>query len=168
MCSYRDWQPLTLPDSFSLHAGWLLIRGRVSTTQTRGETLLRWQCGQGIWHEQMLPVTRRGTLLELVYLPTGASHLSLLASTKGAECNVEIAQLCCVSRAESLWRRLRRVLPFYRRLTKSRRKRLGLSWHLWLTDLQQAYQLVSRVRDDKPLNSYDEWLADFATPDPAA
>lgn len=70
MCSYRDWQPLTLPDSFSLHASWLLIRGRVSTTQTRGETLLRWQCGQGIWHEQMLPVTRRGTLLELVYLPT--------------------------------------------------------------------------------------------------
>lgn len=112
MCSYRDWQPLTLPDSFSLHASWLLIRGRVSTTQTRGETLLRWQCGQGIWHEQMLPVTRRGTLLELVYLPTGASHLSLLASTKGAECNVEITQLCCVSRAESLWRRLRRVLPF--------------------------------------------------------
>ncbi|VED24653.1 putative carnitine operon oxidoreductase [Escherichia coli] len=115
----------------------------------------------------MLPVTRRGTLLELVYLPTGASHLSLLASTKGAECNVEIAQLCCVSRAESLWRRLRRVLPFYRRLTKSRRKRLGLSWHLWLTDLQQAYQLVSRVRDDKPLNSYDEWLADFDTLEPA-
>ncbi|HEA1146566.1 TPA: glycosyl transferase family 2, partial [Escherichia coli] len=167
MCSYRDWQPLTLPDSFSLHAGWLLIRGCVLTSQTRGETRLRWQCGQGIWHEQMLPVTRRGTLLELVYLPTGASHLSLLASTKGAECNVEIAQLCCVSRAESLWRRLRRVLPFYRRLTKSRRKRLGLSWHLWLTDLQQAYQLVSRVRDDKPLNSYDEWLADFDTLEPA-
>ncbi|HAI6880448.1 TPA: glycosyltransferase [Escherichia coli] len=167
MCSYCDWQPLTLPDSFSLHSGWLLIRGRVLTTQTRGETRLRWQCGQGIWHEQKLPVTRRGTLLELVYLPSGASHLSLLASNKGAECNVEITQLCCVSRAESLWRRLRRVVPFYRRLTKSRRKRLGLSWHLWLTDLQQAYQLVSRVRDDKPLNSYDEWLADFDTLEPA-
>ena len=68
---YNDshWQPLALPDSFSRHAGWLLIRGRVLTSQTRGETRLRWQCEQGIWHEQILPVTRRGTLLELVYLP---------------------------------------------------------------------------------------------------
>lgn len=55
----------------------------------------------------------------------------------------------------------------YRRLTTSRRRRLGLSWHLWLTDLQQAYQLVNRLRDDKPLNSYDKWLADFDTLEPA-
>lgn len=167
MCSYRDWQPLAMPDSFSLHAGWLLIRGCVLTNQLRGETRLRWQCGQGRWHEQVLPVTRRGTLQELVYLPSGASHLSLLASSSGAECKVEITQLCCVSRAESIWRRLRRVLPFYRRLTISKRKRLGLSWHLWLTDLAQAYYLVGKVRDDKPLHAYEEWLANFDTLEPA-
>lgn len=167
MCSYLDWQPLVMPDAFSLHAGWLLIRGRVLTSQPRGETRLRWQCGLGRWYEQVLPVTRRGTLQELVYLPSGASHLSLLASSKGAECNVEITQLRCVSPIESLWRRLRRVLPFYRRLTNTKRKRLGLSWHLFFTDLQQAYQLVGRVRDDKPLDSYEAWLANFDTLEPA-
>ncbi|MFQ1641797.1 glycosyltransferase family 2 protein [Aeromonas veronii] len=156
-----------MPNAFSLHAGWLLIRGRVLTSQPRGETRLRWQCGLGRWHEQVLPVTRRGTLQELVYLPSGASHLSLLASSKGAECNVEITQLRCVSPIESLWRRLRRVLPFYRCLTNTKRKRLGLSWHLWLTDLQEAYQLVGRVRDDKPLDSYEAWLANFDTLEPA-
>lgn len=166
MCSNCDWQPLEMPQSFSLHAGWLLIRGRVLASQARGETHLRWQCGRGIWHEQVLPVTRRGTLQELVYLPPGASHLSLLASSQGADCHVEISVLRCASPIESLWRRLRRILPFYRCLTNSRRKRLGLSWHLWLTDLQQAYQLVGRVRDDKPLHAYEEWLANFDTLQP--
>ncbi len=156
-----------MPDSFSLHAGWLLIRGCVLTSQPRGETRLRWQCRQGGWHEHVLPVTRRGTLQELVYLPLGTRHLSLLASSKGAECSVEITQLCCVSPIESIWRRLRRVLPFYRHLTKSKRKRLGLSWHLFFTDLQQAYQLVGKVRDDKPLHAYEEWLANFDTLEPA-
>ncbi|WP_239661781.1 glycosyltransferase family 2 protein [Aeromonas hydrophila] len=93
--------------------------------------------------------------------------MSLLASSKGAECSVEITQLCCVSPIESIWRRLRRVLPFYRHLTKSKRKRLGLSWHLFFTDLQQAYQLVGKVRDDKPLHAYEEWLANFDTLEPA-
>ncbi|MBL0616761.1 glycosyltransferase family 2 protein [Aeromonas veronii] len=166
---YNDghWQPLALPDAFSCHSGWLLIRGTIVASQPRGETRLCWQCGQGRWHEQVLPVTRRGTLQELVYLPPGASHLSLLASSKGADCHVEISELRCVSPIESLWRRLRRVLPFYRRLTNTKRKKLGLSWHLWLTDLQQAYQLVGRVRDDKPLDSYEEWLANFDALEPA-
>lgn len=74
--------------------------------------------------------------------------------------------MLCITHRESL-ASIAPGFAFYRRLTTSRRKRLGLSWHLWLTDLQQAYQLVSRVRDDKPLNSYDEWLADFDTLEPA-
>lgn len=95
---YNDghWQPLALPDAFSYHSGWLLIRGTIVVSQPRGETRLRWQCRQGRWHEQVLPVTRRGTLQELVYLPSGACHVSLLASSKGADCHVEISELRCV------------------------------------------------------------------------
>ncbi len=167
MYSDCHWQPLALPDSFSFQSGWLLIKGTILASQPRGETRLRWLCGQGMWHEQVLPVTRRGTLQELVYLPLGAHDLSWLASSEGADCKVEITQLSYVSRVESIWRRLRRVLPFYRRLTLAKRKRLGLSWHLWLTDLQKAYQLVGRVRDDKPLHAYEEWFANFHALEPA-
>lgn len=165
---YNDchWQPLALPDSFSLKSGWLLIRGTILASQPRGETRLRWRSGDR-WHEQVLPVTRRGTLQELVYLQRGASDLSWLTSSEGADCKVEISQLCYVSRVESIWRQLRRVLPFYRRLTLAKRKRLGLSWHLWLTDLAQAYHLVGKVRDDKPLHAYEEWLANFDILEPA-
>lgn len=166
MYSDCHWQPLALPDTFSLRSGWLLITGKLHARQLRGETRLRWQCRQGIWHEHVLPITRRGTLQELIHLPMGANQIALLASSEGADCLVEITQLRLVSRIERLWRQLRRVLPFYQRLAKSRRKRLGLSWHLWLTDLQEAYQLVGRVRDDKPLHAYEHWLATFDTLEP--
>lgn len=161
MYSDGHWQPLTLPDSFSLRAGWLFIQGKIQTHQPRGETRLRWQCRQGRWHEKTLPVTRRGTLQELVYLPRGAHQLALLPSSEGADCQVEISQTRQASTVESLWRRLRRVLPFYCRLNIQRRKRMGLSWHLWLTNLPQAYELVGKLRDDRPLHAYEHWLASF-------
>ncbi len=166
MYSDGHWQPLVQPDSFSLRAGWLFVQGRVHARQPRGETRLRWQCSQGHWHQQLLPITRRGTLQELVYLPMGASQLTLLASSEGADCQVDITHLRLVSRTESLWRRLRRVWPFYRSLSVQKRKRMGLSWHLWLTDLQRAYQLVGKVRDDRPLHAYEHWLASFDTLQP--
>ncbi|MGY3885418.1 glycosyltransferase family 2 protein [Aeromonas aquatica] len=103
---------------------------------------------------------------ELVYLPKGANQLALLPSSEGSDSQVEIAPLRRVSSTESLWRRLRRVLPFYQHIGTQKRKRFGLSWHLWLTDLQQAYQLVGRLRDDKPLHAYDHWLANFDTLQP--
>ena len=47
MYSDAHWQPLALPDSFSLRSGWLFIQGKVHPRQPRGETRLRWQCRQG-------------------------------------------------------------------------------------------------------------------------
>ena len=85
MHSDGHWQPLALPDSFSLRSGWLFIQGKVNARQPRGATRLRWQCRQGRWYEQTLPVTRRGTLQELVYLPMGACQLALMASNQGAD-----------------------------------------------------------------------------------
>ncbi|EGX6952699.1 glycosyltransferase [Aeromonas hydrophila] len=155
------WQPLQQPDSFSLRAGWLFIQGKVLARQSRGETRLRWQCPQGFLQEKILPVTRRGTLQELVYLPSGITGLALLASSEGGDCQVELTQVRHASSIESLWRRLRRVLPFYWRLNAPRRRRLGLSSHLWLTDLSQAYELVGKLRDDRPLLAYEHWLASF-------
>ncbi|WP_281705963.1 glycosyltransferase family 2 protein [Aeromonas taiwanensis] len=166
MYSDVHWQPLALPDSFSLRSGWLFIQGKLHPRQPRGETRLRWQCRQGRWHEQTLPVTRRGTLQELVYLPMGASQLALLASSQGADCLVEITQARQASTIESLWRRLRRVWPFYGRLNSQKRRRLGLSWHLWLTNLPLAYELVGKLRDDRPLHAYEHWLASFDTLQP--
>lgn len=160
---YHDdhWQPLVLPDSILLRSGWLFIRGKVHARQPRGETRLRWQCCQGRWHEQTLPITRRGTLQELIYLPMGARRLALLASSEGADCQVTMMPIRQVSFIESLWRRLRRVWPFYGRLNAQKRKRLGLSWHLWLTDLPLAYELVGKLRDDRPLHAYEQWLTRF-------
>ena len=163
MHSDGHWQPLTLPDSFSLRSGWLFIQGKVQARQPRGETRLRWQCRQGRWHEKTLPVTRRGTLQELVHLPKGASQLALLASSEGADCQVEVGQIRQASSIESLWRRLRRVWPFYGQLNAQKRRRLGLSWHLWFTNLPLAYELVGNLRDDRPLHAYEQWLASFDT-----
>ncbi|WP_313079625.1 glycosyltransferase family 2 protein [Atlantibacter sp.] len=161
MHSNCDWQSLMLPNSCSTRAGWLLILGTLRTSHKRGETRLRWQCCQGIWHEQVLPVTRRGTLQEVVFLPKGASQLALLASSEGADYQFEITRLEWISSVESIWRRLRRIGPFYQRLNAQKRRRLGLRWHLWFTDLQQAYDLVGKIRDDKPLHAYEHWLANF-------
>lgn len=163
MQSDYHWHPLALPDSTSLRASWFLIQGTLHVRQPRGETRLRWQCSQGNWHEQILPITRRGTLQELVWLPLGASQVALLASSEGAECQFSLTRFAPVSAGHSFWRRLRRVWPFYQRLNAQKRKRLGLSWHLWFTDLQQAYQLVGKLRDDRPLHAYAQWLASFDT-----
>ena len=163
MQSDYHWLPLALPDSTSLRASWFLIQGTLHVRQPRGETRLRWQCSQGNWHEQILPITRRGTLQELVWLPLGASQVALLASSEGAECQFSLTRFAPVSAGHSFWRRLRRVWPFYQRLNAQKRKRLGLSWHLWFTDLQQAYQLVGKLRDDRPLHAYANWLASFDT-----
>jgi hypothetical protein len=78
--------------------------GHPACPPAAGETRLRWQC-QGIWHEQILPITRRGTLQELVWLPVGACQVGLLASSEGAECELNIARFAQVSAGNSLWRR---------------------------------------------------------------
>ncbi|WJT03720.1 glycosyltransferase family 2 protein [Leclercia adecarboxylata] len=161
MHSDYHWHPLALPDTSLTRASWFLIQGTLRARQPRGETRLRWQCSDGTWHEQVLPITRRGTLQELVWLPVGACQVGLLASSEGAECELNITRFAQVSAGKSLWRRLRRVWPFYQRLNAQKRKRLGLSWHLWFTDLQQAYTLVGKIRDDRPLHAYEHWLANF-------
>ncbi|MRT56174.1 glycosyltransferase [Enterobacteriaceae bacterium RIT693] len=165
MHSDYHWHPLALPDSFLLRAGWFLIQGTLYTRQSRGETRLRWRC-QGVWHEKILPVTRRGTLQELVWLPAGACQVGLLASSEGAEYQLNVSRFAQVSATNSVWRRLRRVWPFYPRLNTQKRRRLGLSWHLWFTDLRQAYELVGKIRDDRPLHAYEHWLANFDTVQP--
>lgn len=156
-----DWQPLVVPPSIARSGGWLLIKASIHCVTPRGETLLRWQDIQGQPAECLLPVSRKGTLLELVYLPAGAQQLAWLASSEGAVYTAEAPSLQTVSGIESVWRRLQRVFPFYWRLSRRRRERLGLSTHLLLTDLQQAYRLVGQLRDEKTLLEYASWLARF-------
>ena len=81
MHSDYHWHPLALPDTSLTRAGWFLLQGTLRVRQPRGETRLRWQCSEGTWHEQVLPITRRGTLQELVWLPVGACQVALPAAS---------------------------------------------------------------------------------------
>lgn len=142
-----------------LRAGWALIRALLEHRGTGLEARLVTQDTQGTHQRLSLPVTLKGSLLELVYLPAGIQHVWLeLTSPDPVQCNGQVV-MDPVSRLTSrllMWRRIAFTLL---RASPRQRRALGLSWTTMLIHPHMAYLQVGKHRHFVPSPSYPDWIA---------
>lgn len=148
---------LSLPQPWQSPVGSVLLRARLHWQGRRGQTLLFWLGVDGIEHCIRLPVTRKGTLLEVVDFGAGAKRLWLQPMTGEGSCVIESLSLRPQQGLELHVRRLLRVLPMFHKVPRHLRKVIGLHYPLLWQNLPHAYYLAGEIRDDVPDMDYRRW-----------
>ena len=105
-----------------------------------------------------MSVARSGRICELVPVPSNGHLLRWQPCSRGTVRNYDPVCIKRVGTLERLWRFMRRILPYFRKIPRQQRLRIGLTIPLLLSAPARAYQRTSELRDDKPLNDYPAWL----------
>ncbi|WP_157953592.1 glycosyltransferase family 2 protein [Zobellella maritima] len=137
----------------------MLIRALLKHQGSSLEASLITEDRQGNSHRFALPVTLKGTLLELVYLPKGARHVWLeLKSAEPVNCAGPIL-LEPVSLFTSRMLMWHRVLSTLFSTPLPQRRARGLSWAVALFSPRKAYRLVGKARHFVASPCYPDWIA---------
>lgn len=161
----RPWLEL-LWDTPEPPSGWALLRG---TLRGRGDRysarlVLERENGQAVPLD--LPVTRRGTVSELVHLPPDLARLVLECRQGEGVFELGPFTLRLVGLGERLRRFYSRLFAVYTRQSRRRRKSVGLRLATALLRPEEAYRLAGRFHAHAPALDYARWLDlhDLLTP----
>lgn len=110
-----------------------------------------------------LPITLKGAILELVYLPEVIERLVLEPLGAPGEARLLSARITRVSAWRRHYRMLRRVVATVKREPWRRLRQGGLTPRRMLTDLAGAYGLAGRFRAIAPYRDYGGWVREFDT-----
>ncbi|EGV28527.1 glycosyl transferase family 2 [Thiorhodococcus drewsii AZ1] len=150
------WIELTWPGS--LPSEWVLLRGRLLRRGRDFSARLIAETETGASYTYDLPISLKGTLLELIRLPPNTRHLRLQPMNSIGECELHEWTVRPVSRLERIAYRWRRVLPVYSKLSRQQRQTLGLRAITPLLDLKKAYRLAGNTRFYAPSLFYEQWF----------
>ncbi|GAA3528184.1 glycosyltransferase family 2 protein [Zobellella aerophila] len=154
------WQHLKVGVSQgALRPGWVLIRGLLEYRGSSLEANLIAEDQQGKRKHFALPVTLKGTLLELVYLPKGVQRVWIeLSSNEPVSCTGPIAlePVSLLTCRILMWRRTFSALL---NTPLRQRRAQGLTWALTLFNPRKAYGLVGKARHFAASPSYSDWIA---------
>ena len=141
------------------HCGWVLLRAKLlrDCRDYSAQLIAETDQQQYIYD---LPVTLKGTVLELFELPKGVKRLFLQPMNAVGTFTLTDVSLTPVNTAKRMVRKWVRVLPLLGRKHRQRRKRAGLRLYTPLIDLKKAYQIAGRFRAS-PLIPYPDWIGDF-------
>lgn len=133
--------------------GWYSLQGKLLVSSKHHTLYLMTDCSEPL----MLPLTRKGVLLDMFYLPAEANKAWL--QLEGADititgCDVQLAPLGVVSR---LWRMLRRVGLALFKQSAAQRRFADLHWYSPLFGVEQSYRKVSQLRAWAMPVSYLQW-----------
>jgi len=151
-----------LADHHPIPSGWVLLRGQVLRQGSDYSARLIAITDQEIHHVFSLPISFKGTLLELIYLPKGCKQL--VFEPMRSLGSFEIADglyLQPVSWAERIFRMIQRVLPVYAQRSRARRVRAGLRSYTPFMSLKKAYNIAGTFRTYSPAPDYDKWIEKF-------
>lgn len=140
--------------------GWVLLRGRLIRRGRDFSARLFAETDDAEYHYD-LPVSLKGTLLELIELPPGVRRLRLQPMRSRGEFELHDWRLEPVGWLKCTAYRWRRVLPLYFKLSRRQRLILGLRRYTPLIDLERAYRLAGNTRFYAPSPFYDQWFASF-------
>lgn len=112
----------------------------------------------GQWLEYHIPVSLKGTVLQLLHLEQGVLRLEFQPMAGSG--SFELSDFCIqqVSAAEAFVRRVQRVRHIFATKSRARRERLGLYWYTPFLNLRKSYELSDRLRGYYPTLSYAQWL----------
>ena len=157
------------PEKGVLPSGWVLIRG--SLHRFGSDFSGRLFADTGVPEAEMpcfdIPVTLKGTILELIHLPEGVRRLLFEPMASVGYFQLSDLLLRPVGHGERIARTVRRVVPMYFKQPRHRRQRLGLTFYKPFVDLQEAYRLAGRMRAYSPSPDYQSWIEQFDLLTPA-
>lgn len=149
------------PGDADFPSGWVLLEGALVGPRSRVVGALCYDVGEGFSDAQsiVVPISRTGTIQELVWLPRGINNLrwQVAGSMKDAGRPPRIRRVGVVER---LARMMRRVVSIYASHSPASRKGVGLSLWRILFDLRGAYVAAGRLRGYSTI-SYRDWIRQF-------
>ena len=133
--------------------GWYSLQGKLLLSSKHHTLYLMTDSGVKL----MLPLTRKGVLLDLFFLPAEATSAWL--QLEGADLSVSACdiQLATIGTASRWWRMLRRVGLTLLKQSPAQRRFAGLHWYSPLLGLEQSYRKVSQLRAWATPVSYEQW-----------
>lgn len=154
----QRWYPTDKPIVISLplqQAGWYSIDGQLQLESETQSLYLMADNGLRI----MLPLTRKGLLLDVFYLPTGVKQLWLQLDGKQlsvVKCEINVLAIGSLKR---VWRMLRRLALAYVQQPQAKRRFAKLRWYSLLQGLEPSYRKVSQLRAWSSEITYAQWQA---------
>lgn len=137
--------------------GWCLIKGVLKRSGKNMNAKL-------IINDEkyVIPVSCKGTILELIKIPSKIKEILLEPMNSIGEFKiVEDFTIKPIGKIERIYRMLRRVLFFFHKRFKHKRKILGLSYYTLIFNLKQAYELANKIRDCDLTLDYSRWIEFF-------
>ena len=146
-------------------AGWVLLSGRLTRRGSDYTARLRLDMGDGFESGPAIepPITVRGTLLEVVYLPAGIRHMRFEPMQSPGDfekTSLTMTELGWLARVVYM---VIRVATMLRSQPRDRLSKLGLSAWGAFRDLKHAYHLAGLLRHYSPHISYASWCEQFDT-----
>ncbi|WP_375055688.1 glycosyltransferase [Zobellella sp. DQSA1] len=145
-------------------SGWVLLRGKLNRQGEDVTSRLHIISGSNQDAQPLarLPVTRKNTLLELVYLPADVKRVLLEPISSTGSVATEQFNVKAVNRRELFYLIWRRVLPMLRTVPRQRRRKVSLSLPTLLRDPVYAYQQAKIFREHHtPTTNYHNWFERF-------
>ena len=140
--------------------GWVLLRGTLHRRGTDFTALLftEFAGSPGQWLEYPVPVSLKGTVLQLVYFERPVTRLEFQPMVGSG--SFELGDFCIqkVNRAGLFVRRVQRVRHIFATKPRARREKIGLYWYTPFLDLGRSYDLANRLRGYYPTLTYSQWL----------
>ncbi|NTU50786.1 MAG: hypothetical protein HGA87_07960, partial [Desulfobulbaceae bacterium] len=128
------------PQQFPLPFGWVLLRGVLHRRGQDYSARLIAEVG-GVdqpYHFFPLPVSRKGTILELIYLPKGVLRLVLEPMQSHGQFQLVELSIKPVGHMERIGKMVNRVVPLLFKYPYEQRHRSGLRLHTPVTNLHKA------------------------------
>lgn len=156
---------LLIPKEHRFPVGWVLLQFRMKLDSLDYVAQLYWDTGKGMAETDSIevPVTAKGTVNHLVYLPPGIQVLRWDPMRSPGTMEFDTVEMIEVTRLEQIWRMTNRVMSSRRGKTKSQGRSLGVFGSL--AKLEKAYYDMSRQRahHSPSASQYAQWVANFGT-----
>jgi GT2 family glycosyltransferase len=148
----------------SLPHGWVLLDGRLLKRGSDCRATLYYDVGRGFSEEQSIvpPISLKGTIHELIWLPRGVRALRWHALDSAGEVQQSPLSITPVTWVGRIARMLRRTVTTLFSQGPVRCRAVGLTAWRILTDLQGAYAAAGKLRGHCSI-TYLEWIHWFDT-----
>jgi GT2 family glycosyltransferase len=141
--------------------GWVLLDSRLICHSADHSARLYFDLGAGFSEERVLdvPVTHKGVIQELVWLPRGILEMWWEPAHSPSDFTQSSFRMKRVWVVGRIYRMLRRIVPVLWRRPRIKLLALELSFSRMCFDLKGAYAAAGKLNTYSPAPTYPEWIA---------
>ena len=147
-------------------SGWVLLRGSLIRRSGSYCARLYYDLSAGFTEDQFfeIPVSGKGVISELIWLPAGVRHMRWSPIKAAGEFEASPFSLSRIGALKRNWLMVRRVVSAILLHSGKKRKLARLSLLRMLVDLPGSYQAAGKLRAHTGVPHYRDWIASFDAP----